>query len=542
MILVNDKPTQIDAATILSQIPVNTIEKIEMITAPSDRYDADGKAGIINIVTKKGSIDGISLSTNLQYGLPRIKEYFNAEEPQRYGADVSLNYRKNKLDLGLALNYLRNDIAGRRVGDVNTTIGDIFTSFPSEGERSLKRENYGFRAPATYYLNDKNELNAGAYLGHRDQYRLADIYYNNTKTDLNNNTVIGQSQYFNSNLVLKSGTFKVFNLDYLHRFDETSSLSLSALYENALIEGWTKNRNLTIDNFNDTLQYTLNNGYNPLKAFRAKIDYEKTVVHGKLSVGYQLRNQLQDRAFDYLEKEENDEAFVVYPEFTGSISVLNRIHGLYPQYAGQVNKLKFSGRLRFENAYRRFSDDRGGEPFELPLSNLFPSASLRYNFSDTWALKAAYSRRVQRSTNNELNPYPEREHSETLEQGDPRIRPEFIGLYEVGLSKDFKKATFYWNIYHQNIQDIVNRVNSVYNDTILNRIYTNAGRAKLTGSDLGATLSPIKNLKAFLGGNIYNLEIRGFLFENALEVSSRGWVYAVYSNISYQITTKASLT
>ncbi len=536
LILVNGKPTQIDAATILSQIPANTIEKIEMITAPSARYDADGKAGIINIVTKKGSTDGLSLSTNLQYGLPRIKEYFNAEEPQRYGADVSFNYRKDKLDLGLALNYLRNDIAGRRVGDVNTTIGDIFTSFPSQGERSLKRENYGFRALATYYLNNKNELNAGAYLGHRDQYRLADIYYNNTKTDLTGNTVIGQSQYFNSNLVLKSGTFKVFNLDYLHHFDESSNLSLSALYEDALLEGWTKNRNLTIDNFNDTLQYTLNNGYNPLKAFRAKIDYEKTVGPGKLSAGYQFRNQVQDGAFDYQEKEGNNQPFVTNPAFTAAISVLNRIHGVYTQYAGEINKLEFSGGLRYENAYRRFSDDRGGEPFELPLSNLFPSASLRYNFSDTWAVKAAYSRRVQRSTNNELNPYPEREHSETLEQGDPRIRPEFIGLYEVGISKDFKKATFYWNIYHQNIQDIVNRVNSVYNDTILNRIYTNAGRAKLTGSELGATLSPIKNLKVFLGGNMYNLVIQGSLFENAVEVNSRGWVYSVNSNISYQIT------
>ena len=104
-------------------------------------------------------------------------------------------------------------------------------------------------------------------------------------------------------------------------------------------------------------------------------------------------------------------------------------------------------------------------------------------------VKLAYSRRVQRSTNNELNPYPEREHSETLEQGDPNIRPEFIGIYEAGITKDLKKTSLYLNVYTQQITDIVNRVNSVRNDTILNRIYTNAGNARLIGTELGVNSS-----------------------------------------------------
>lgn len=99
---------------------------------------------------------------------------------------------------------------------------------------------------------------------------------------------------------------------------------------------------------------------------------------------------------------------------------------------------------------------------------MFPSVNLLYNLKSDFRIKMAYSRRVQRSTNNELNPFPEREHSETLEKGDPNIRPEFIGVYEAGITKDFKKASFFWNVYSQQITDIVNRVNSVYNDSILN--------------------------------------------------------------------------
>lgn len=535
LVMVNGKPSQVDVATLLSQIPANSIDKIEMITAPSAKYDADGKAGIINIVTKRGVNDGFSLTSNLQYGLPRIDTYFNATEPKRYGADATVNYKKGKLDASLSVNYLKNDIAGRRIGDANTTINNIFTSFPSEGERSFKRENYGVRLVTSYKITKNDELSAGIYLGARTQYRTADIYYRNKKTDLLTNKIVGVSEYYNPNLVLKSGDFKVFNLDYTHSFKNSSTLSLSGLYEKANLDGYTKNRNLNSKNFSDTLQYTYNTGNNPLNAIRLKVDYEKAIGIGKLALGYQYRTQSQEGSFTYKEKSGSFEPFVLNPAFSADISVLNRIHALYSQYAGKYNKMEFSVGLRYENAFREFRDNKGFEPAILKLSNFFPSTNLLYDLGKDLRLKVAYSRRVQRSTNNELNPYPEREHSETLEQGDPNIRPEFIGIYEAGLTKDLKKTSLYLNVYTQQITDIVNRVNSVRNDSILNRIYTNAGKARLIGSEFGITYSPIKKLKVFFGGNVYNLKIKGTLFDKSVAVDSRGWVYSVNSNISYQI-------
>jgi outer membrane receptor protein involved in Fe transport len=540
LILVNGKPTQLDAATILAQIPANTIEKVEMITAPSAKYDADGKAGIINIVTKKGTTDGLMINSNLQYGLPRIQEYENAREPLRYGADLSVGYRKGNWDFSSSLNYLKNDIAGQRIGDVNTTRNGSFTSFPSAGERSLRRENYGFRASLGYKPTKADEFNAGLYVGGRNQFRTADILYNNYKQQISNKEILSRTTYFNSNLVLKSGDFKVYNLDYTHKFVDESSLSVSALYENAMIDGYTKNRNLAANNYSDTLQYTFNTGENPLNALRMKLDYEKQLGIGKLSTGYQYRIQTQKGTFAYFENRGNGTPLIINPTFSAAIDVENVIHGVYSQLSGTRKKLEYTTGLRFENAFREFTDDRASDPAVLKLSNLFPSLNLMYNLKSDLRFKAGYSRRVQRSTNNELNPYPEREHSETLEQGDPNIRPEFIGLYETGLTKDFKKCSVYWNIYRHQITDIVNRVNSVYNDTILNRIYTNAGKARLLGTELGLTMNPVKKLKVFLGGNIYNLKIKGALFENLVNVNSRGWVYSINSNINYQITPSLS--
>ncbi len=536
LVMINGKPSQVDAATLLAQIPANTIDKVEMITAPSAKYDADGKAGIINIITKTGTNEGFSLNANLQYGTPRIKQYFNATEPQRYGTDAVLSYKKGNFDASLSLNYLKNDIAGRREGEANTNINNIFTDFPSLGERSYKRENYGVRGVVSFKATKNNELSGGFYLGEKTQYRTADIFYSNTKTNLLTQKIIGKAEYFNPNLVLKSGNFKVFNLDFTHIFNNTASITLSGLYEKANLSGYTKNRNLNNKDFSDTLQYTLNTGENPLDAIRLKADFEKKIGVGKFSVGYQFRNQTQDGVFVYQEKSGNFKPFVVNAAFSATISVLNRIHALYSQYAGTYKRIEFSTGLRYENAFREFNTNKGPPPNILKLSNFFPSANLLYDLGKDLKIKAAYSRRVQRSTNNELNPYPEREHSETLEQGDPNIRPEFVGIYEIGIMKDLKKATFYWNIYHQQIKDIVNRVNSVYNDTILNRIYTNAGKARLIGSEYGITYSPIKKLKLFVGGNVYKLQINGFLFDKTVAVNSQGWVYSLNTNLSYQLS------
>lgn len=540
LILINGKPSQIDISTLLSQIPANTIEKIEMITAPSAKYDADGKAGIINVITKKENQEGWAVTANLQYGLPRIKQYKNATEPNRYGTDVSINYKKGKWDIASSFNYLKNDIAGRRVGDVNTTINNIYTTFPSEGERSYKRDNYGMRLSLIYSIAKSDELSGGVYLGEKNQFRTADIFYQNSKLDLVNNELLSQNSYFNANLVRKSGIFRVYNLDYIHRFQNSSTITISALSENANLDGFTRNRNLNFSNFQDTLQYTLNTGANPLRATRLKVDYEKLIGIGKFSAGYQYRNQQQDGNFAYFEKEGNGSPLLFNPLFSANINVLNKIHGIYSQFAGAYKKVEFSSGIRYENAYRKFIDNIQNEPIELKLSNFFPSANLLYNISDNSRFKIAYSRRVQRSTNNELNPYPEREHSETLERGDPHIRPEFIGIYEVGLTKELKKGSLYLNIYRQQIKDIVNRVNSIFNDTILNRVYTNAGKARLLGSEIGLTIAPVKKMKIFLGGNIYRLHIVGALFENSVKVNSSAWVYSINYNFTYQFNSTLS--
>jgi outer membrane receptor for ferrienterochelin and colicin len=217
------------------------------------------------------------------------------------------------------------------------------------------------------------------------------------------------------------------------------------------------------------------------------------------------------------------------------VEIINRIHAVYSEYAFKTEGFSMTTGLRYENSFRSFNVVNETENDKLKLTNFFPSFNLLKDLPKDFKLKAGLSRRVQRSTNNELNPFPEREHSETLEQGDPLILPEFITLSEMGIVKDFDKGSSYLTFYRQDIENIVNRVNSIYNDTILNRIFTNAGKAVLIGAEAGFNIKPLNWWTAYLGANVYRLQINGDLFNNAVKVDTRGFVYSFNTNQDFKL-------
>jgi ferric enterobactin receptor len=539
LVLINGKAVQTDAATILSQLPANSIENVELITAPSAKYDPDGKGGIINITTKKGADNSSAFIANVQGGLPSVRNYGNAESQQRYGADLAYNYKKDKWDFSIGANYLRNDNAGFREGDVFTIIGTKKTSFPSQGERSFDKYNYGGRFNLSFIPSKKDQYSIGFFAGHKYQDRVADIYYSNVNTVLTTGQVVGRNNYFNANTQNKQGDFILGNVDYSHKFDDKSVLNISALVEHAGLEGSTKNKNIEI---RDTVQNTLGTYKNPLTGIRIKADHSLTLGMGKLESGYQYRLDQQDGEFIYSVKERGATNFTIDQAFSGNVKANNHIHSLYSQYSGKTNKLEYVTGLRYEYSTRDLSvKSLLTDNYKLNLHNLFPSASILYSFDNSWKAKVGMSRRVQRTNNFELNPIPEREHSETLERGDANLLPEFIYLAEAGITKNFSKGSLFSTIYFQDIKNPIQRVNNVYADTILNRVYTNADKAKRLGIELGLNYSPAKWAQFYLGTNVFRSSLSGLVLNYPKLQENSAWVNSINLNMNFQLNSSLSV-
>jgi len=537
VVLINGKPIQTEASVILNQLPANAIQNIEVITAPSAKYDPEGKAGIINIITNKGATDGLFAQVNLKAGAPSIENYDNSKYAQRYGADFTLNYRKDKWDISVGASYMRNDITGRREGDVFTIDNDTLTRFPSEGERSFDEVNYSGRFTVGYMPNASNNFSLGFFAGKRSKDRTADIlYYDNHA--IYEGERLYTFQYFNENLRIRTSDFALGSFDYTHLFENKSRLSTSFLYEYTLLGGPTTNRNLGWPDTNILYQDEYNTNDNPLNGIRFQADYaSKPLAIGIIEAGYQFRNL--DHVGDFVYERKNNETgvFELVPEFSSEVDLRRQIHSAYTQLSGEKGKWNYGVGLRLEYMDRELDlKDKAGmldTTYLYDFIKPFPSANVQYAFNDELRIKAAYSRRIERTTTFKMNPFPEREHSETLEQGDPELLPEFIDLMELGVIKDFGDNSVFATAYFRNVDNLVNRVNTIYNDTILNRIYSNVGIGRSIGLEVGTELKFTNWWKAFAGGNFYHYEIDGTFDDRPVNTSA--WVYSVNANTTFNL-------
>jgi hypothetical protein len=535
-VMINGKPSAGDPSYILAQLSAASIENIEVITSPGATYDADGKSGIINVVTKSALELGWMVQSSVMFGAKPFNNFDNKRyaQPQRGSVDVSAGYRKNKWDVNLGFNYLRNDIAGYREGDVNTTINGVFTSFPSNGERSFKKYNSGGRIAIGHDTKVGNRWEAGIYIGKRFQSRVADLIYNIKHRTIATGA-INSFDYFNENTQDKEGMFSLANIGYDHKISGKSKINFSLQYEGANLSGLTTNKNFNNESRSLLFQQTNNPSSNPLNAIRFKTDYTFKNNIGTFNMGYQFRNDQQNGNFEYAYKNLGMTQFMIDPLFSSNLKVNNNIHAAYIQYSEKQNKVFKQIGLRAEHLVRTLTFSNNNKQNDLILPSLFPSFIFRYDAKDKLVLKTSYTRRVKRTNNFELNPLPEREHAETLEQGDPNLLPELTGALEMGLEKSWQKGNLNFTIYRQDIKNPIQRVNKVYNDTILNRVFTNASRALQIGMEVNVTNSITPYWQSLISGNIYHYKIDGTIFDGAVNVSNASIIYSINSTQSIKI-------
>jgi len=252
-------------------------------------------------------------------------------------------------------------------------------------------------------------------------------------------------------------------------------------------------------------------------------------------MGYQFRNDKQDGNFEYAYKNMGMAQFIIDPLFSSNLKVNNNTHAGYIQYSEKQNKLFKQIGLRAERLVRTLTFSNNNKQNDLILPSLFPSFIFRYDAKDKLVLKTSYTRRVKRTNNFELNPLPEREHAETLEQGDPNLLPELTGALEMGLEKSWQKGNLNFTIYRQDIKNPIQRVNKVYNDTILNRVFTNASKALQIGMEVNLTNSITPYWQSMISGNLYRYKIDGTIFDGAVIVSNASIIYSINSTQSIKI-------
>ncbi|MCZ2475071.1 TonB-dependent receptor [Aquirufa ecclesiirivi] len=534
VLLVDGKPSTRTPADILAQLPANIIESIELITSPSAKYDADGKAGIINIITKKNTRIGTSWSGNIMNG---------GILPLRFGSDLQWTFTDKKWSVFAAADYRRFDIDGFRVGEIRTKFQDTLTYMPSQGVRNYMDFQYSFRAGGTFQASSVDQWNWSAYIGEKQTDRTANLHYQDfirtpAGTDLFSSFNASQSpykQFYNQNLFVRSGKFQTYNIDYSHTYPNQAKLSLLGLYEFSKLGGPLNNYD-TYEGSNKLLLWERSTETSPLSAWRFQLDYSLPLRNkNKLEVGYHIRHVNHQGDFLFERYAAGTSTWVSDPNYTDKMVLVQSIHAPYVQLNGAKKQFSYAVGLRSEWMDRTLTHD--GEPGKIYALNqiyIFPSLQGIWKLEGEKTLRIGYSRRIERPTSKLMSPFKNHRHAETIETGDPNLLPEIANVLEIGLSKGFENFSFTATAYVNFLQDKVFRVNEIYSRTILGRTYTNAGNSQSTGVEFLTEIRPSKIWKIYLSGNLYQFDVQGNF--RGIETRQSSFNYNLNGNTSLDIS------
>ncbi len=524
-ILINGKPSAIagfGSTDALRQLPAEAIDRVEVITSPSARYDAEGTAGILNIILKKEKTLGLNGSISTSLGVP-----LNSS------ASGNINIRTDKFNIfnttgvyyrnapGKA--YFNNHYFPRTYVDDS---GETITVEPRfqqiVEDRRYQRERQGFNTNLgiEYFLTERSSLTASTF------------YRSGTSEDRTNNI----TSNYNQNQIIEEGS----RHENGERDDATLQFALN--YENKFND---KGHKLTAD-----LQYedSKNNQYStigeekifpdyeilPSEAitsdvknteYLAQADYVLPIgENAQFEAGY--RGNFAKTTTDYLLEQEigTSGIFVRNDSLSNIFTYEQNVNAIYSQYGNKFGKFSFLMGLRVENTVMKGKLDaeniEGNTPFDLNFNKnytgLFPTVNLTYELKDNENITLGYNRRINRPRQWYLNPFPSRSSEANIYQGNPDLDPAYASAFDLGYLKRWKKLTLTSSIYYQYETDAFSRIQEETGEytqngvSIIRSLPINLATNQRYGFELGMLYNPAKWLTLNGSFNYYKFKSEGF--------------------------------
>ena len=513
-ILINGKPSIIasEEGNALGTITADMIEKIEVMTNPSAKYDAEGTSGIINIVLKKEERKGLNGSISVNTGAP-----------DSHSVGVSLNRRTENFNLftqlGLGLRDMPNDLETRNVDLINNT------TILSNGTEYRNETYYNFVLGTDYHINDNNVLTLSGNFA----MEIEDQPSNTSFVALDSDNAISSEWERTEVTDAKNPKFQ-YELQYKKDFEnhEDHTLLFSGLGNFFGKDQSSEFLNTTISgDDNDSRQQTRTDFKEAIFTF--KLDYTNPITdEWTLETGAQY--VMNDVSNDYEVNNFTNGAFVNDPGLTNVFEFDQKVLGVYGTGSYEGKKWGIKGGLRLEQTDQNTLLVTTSSANDQNYSNFFPSLHSSYKFSDKVSIQAGYSKRIYRPRMWDLNPFFNIRNNYSVRQGNPDLQPEFTDSYEVTSIYILGPASINFGVYHRYTTDVIERITTFENNVSTSKP-DNIGTNKATGIEFNAKYSPAKWLT--LNGDFnYNQFQRDGIFETTVfDFSNEQWTSKLMTKI-----------
>ncbi|MDH7445906.1 TonB-dependent receptor domain-containing protein [Aquimarina sp. 2201CG14-23] len=534
-ILINGKPSGLvglNSTDALRQLPAESIERVEVITSPSARYDAEGTAGILNIILRRSKLQGLNgaLTANTGY-------------PVAAGISGNLNYRTGDFNFFTTSGYNYREVPGNSLAetrffniDSEMQIDNPDTFLNERRDFDRIRKGLNTNIGVEWYINDSSSITT-SFL-----YRSSDNESNTTnlitEPDLNGN-ILSSNLRFDPEV--EDDITKQYSLNYTKDFDDSGhKLTLDFQIENSEEE---EDSRITQENITSI---ELVNTIEGQDRILLQADY---VLPIKKNSQFELgsRGNFNELDTEFLVQFDNNGIVTTDTGLSNNLIYKEQVNAAYTQFGSKSGNFSYLLGLRLEGTRITIDQKTSGDFSRKNYTDLFPTVNLGYQLSKKQSLTLGYNRRIRRPRSRFINPFPSRSSATNIFQGNPDIDPSYSNAFDLGYLNRIGKLTLNSSIYYNRSTQVFTFISEDTGETaiigngtevpIIRRTPVNLSSSDRYGFEFTLTYSPSRKWRLNGSFNAFQNNIRGDFNGQNFDADNFSW----FARLSNKLTLPAKI-
>jgi iron complex outermembrane recepter protein len=516
IILINGKPSGLTGAgrqAMLEQIPAANIERVEIITNPSAKYDSEGTTGIINIILKNQNQKGWHANVTGGIGTNH-----------KYNGSASFSIRRNKFTLSTTYGYRYNNSWREGNSERLNFFRDTSFYIFQESNGIRQSESHSWNGNLDYSLNKKNTISLNWMLSTDNRTSPEDVFY-----IFADNKEVESSRYLRATEEDRTSLSSDLGLQWRKTFDKEgkdlvllANVSYSDRLEDAIF------RQDETGAFRQ-LQNTVNNTRNILPVVQLDFVQPLKKKDTKVEMGLKSTIRLIDDRFDSDTFNYTSNEIDIHYGLTNEFMYNEYVNAAYISYTTDFKWLKFQSGLRAEQTIIDGLQRVNNQKVQRNFINLFPSVFLTRNIKKGQDIQLSYSRRISRPGLRSLNPFAEQTDPFNLRTGNPTLMPEMIDAVEATYFLYKKGDYISGTTYFRKVNNMIQRFRTVSQEGVATMTYLNMDYSNNLGLE-GIVRKKIKDFNLTLNLNMFRNEVFGTNQGTTLSVVNYSWFSKAIAN------------
>ncbi len=511
-ILINGKPSGLvglNSTEALRQLPAEAIERVEVITSPSARYDAQGTAGILNIILRRSKLQGPNgaITTNIGY-------------PRQAGASGNINFRTGDFNIFNTTSYNYREVPGnsRTETDFLATNNTVIEERDFDRIRKGLNSNFGVE----WYVNETSSITASVQI--RDSDNESETTNILREFDITN-ALINTTRRFDPEF--EGDNTVQYTLDYDKQFNSTDHRltvnfqveNSSEVEESLIVQDGVDVEDVSTRENQDRVFLQSDYVFPVGEKSQAEMGYQGRFL--TLDTDYAVAFNDGSGNFDLDENLSNN---LIYKEY---------VNALYVQFGSKIKeKFNFLLGLRMEDSRITIDQQTSNDFDKKAYTNFFPTVNLSYEITEDENITLGFNRRIRRPRSWFINPFPSRSSATNLFQGNPDLDPSLSSIVDIGYFKKVGKLTFNTSVYYQRATDVFVFITEDTGQTaivggtevpIIRRTPINLATNNRYGFEFTLTYRPSKKWNLNGNFNLFQSETEGFFNGTDFGADNLSW-------------------